>query len=412
MLGMASFRGNGMNAVSVHGLVSLRSVDELRAQSDAWDDLWRRCDVALPTVRALPLAQWFDHFAAGRRIHAVVVEREGRWIAALPLVEGRLARFARVGKMTSDPWWTSGELLVDRACDYLAYDSLVQGLSRTPWSLLWLDWARYDTDRWRRFLSAARAHGMRVDTAEHFHVGRIEIDHDWEGYKSRWTRNHRRALRRAERAVGDRGWAVDVHVFEPTDDIDALMRQAFEIEDRSWKGEGGTSVLRQPSLFEFYCRQTRALAEQGHAVLSRLWLEQRLIAFEYGWLAKGTYFSFKVSFDPEFSDLAPGQQLRRSIIEHWFGDRDMRTVDFCGPLSRATAPFSTEEALVGRVALSRPTIAGRGLSMGIAAARALKSRLRSAAPASDDAAEHAPLPRVRPKSESANEGMERIAKDR
>ena len=33
-----------------------------------------------------------ERFAAQRRFHGLVIERDGRWLAALPLVESRLRR--------------------------------------------------------------------------------------------------------------------------------------------------------------------------------------------------------------------------------------------------------------------------------------------------------------------------------
>ena len=36
-------------------------------------------------------------------------------------------------------------------------------------------------------------------------------------------------------------------------------------------------------------------------------LEDRAIAFEIGFRSHGTYYSYKIGFDPEFSKFSPGQ---------------------------------------------------------------------------------------------------------
>jgi hypothetical protein len=45
--------------LAVRHLVSL---DALAAQAGAWDDLWLRSEVTLPSLRAAMLAQWVEHF--------------------------------------------------------------------------------------------------------------------------------------------------------------------------------------------------------------------------------------------------------------------------------------------------------------------------------------------------------------
>jgi hypothetical protein len=41
----------------------ISSTSQLRDRAGAWDDLWMRSDVALPTARAELIAQWLDRFA-------------------------------------------------------------------------------------------------------------------------------------------------------------------------------------------------------------------------------------------------------------------------------------------------------------------------------------------------------------
>ena len=85
-------------------LRQIQSVGELRAMAPAWDDLWRRSDVTLPVVRAELLAQWLEQFAPGTDFRGLVVEDQGQWVAALPLVGRRLGPVLRAGGMPSNEW--------------------------------------------------------------------------------------------------------------------------------------------------------------------------------------------------------------------------------------------------------------------------------------------------------------------
>ena len=61
-------------------LVRIDSLAEWRGQADAWDDLWSRSAVAVPTARAELIAQWLEEFAPGRPFCAfIVAEGESFW---------------------------------------------------------------------------------------------------------------------------------------------------------------------------------------------------------------------------------------------------------------------------------------------------------------------------------------------
>ena len=88
-------------AVPVNGprVVQLDSLADFRARAEAWDDLWRRSEATLPTLRAELTAQWIEQFAPGAKFRAVVVEHRGRPVAALPLVGGNVAGFVGTARL-------------------------------------------------------------------------------------------------------------------------------------------------------------------------------------------------------------------------------------------------------------------------------------------------------------------------
>ena len=71
----------------------------------------------MPTMRAESLAKWLEQFAASSSFHALAVEENGRWLAALPLVSRRLAKIIPAGSLTCNPWLPCGDLLLDPLAD-------------------------------------------------------------------------------------------------------------------------------------------------------------------------------------------------------------------------------------------------------------------------------------------------------
>ncbi|HUY37143.1 MAG TPA: GNAT family N-acetyltransferase [Pirellulales bacterium] len=345
-------------SLTVH---EFRRADELRATAGDWDDLWGRAESASPLTRAELLAQWFDEFAPAANWRCLAVEQDGRLVAALPLVGRRVKRLLELGGVPSNPWCVCGDLLVDPQADVpSALDALAGAVNRLAWPLLWLAPIPLAAPRWQAFAAALTRAEMPFAAKVNYDIGEINIDGDWERYKDRWTGGHRRQMRKAlDRACEDGPLEVKVYDRLASDQLDQALRRGFAIEHRSWKGPAGTSVLRAPGMFELYRRQARQLAEWGQLRLAFLEHAGREIAFEYGFRAKRTYFSAKVGYDPAFADYRPGQLLRLLLFQRFHDERDVTRVDFWGPLSQATSPWSDSVYPVGRMVVAPRRLAGR-----------------------------------------------------
>jgi CelD/BcsL family acetyltransferase involved in cellulose biosynthesis len=187
---------------------------------------------------------------------------------------------------------------------------------------------------------------------ERFRIGQVELSGDWDACQRRWAPRHRKLLRKKiARANREGGLALRVHREIDPAELPTLVRRGFEVEDRSWKGAAGTSVLRAPSLFQFYLNHAKQLAAWGQLQLSFLELRGTPIAFEFGWWAKQTYCSLKVGYDEAFATLSPGQLLRYHLLERFFATRECQLVDFLGPQTDALRPWTTREYPVGRLVI-------------------------------------------------------------
>lgn len=342
-------------------LIQIRSLDQLRAGESAWDDLWWRSDLTKPTYRAALLAQWIAQFAPGEEFRGLVVEHGGRWAAALPLVSRRLGRVLRAGGTPSNEWGLSGELLLDPAADVRpVLHTLASSLAELPWQLFWLDVIRIDAPRWQRFRRSACRAGMAVARHEHVRVGFLPLGGDWKTYRSGWSRKHRQQLARAGRRLARQGRVqLRVHRDLAPEDVEPWMRRGFEIEDRSWKGQAGTSVLRTPGMFAFFVRQAVQLAEWGQLELAFLELDGRPVAFSYGMNAKGIYHAYKSGFDSKYAGFSPGNLLRYRMLERFYALAEYRAVDFMGPLNASTRRWKPQSYLVGRQVLAPGRWLGR-----------------------------------------------------
>lgn len=363
-------------------LCCLRSVEELRTAAPAWDALWQRSDVCMPLARADYVAHWLTKFGRRNAFRALVVKRDEMFLAALPLVGPCSTTLPRAGGLTGNHWALCGDLLLDRtAAEPAVCDLLAQGLNDVPWPLACLSPVPYESRRWRLLAEAARSRGLSTLAVHSDCAGQVRINGNWDDYRASWSGNHRRYLRKARRRAERSGkLSLEVHIDPPAAQIEALMHRGCEIEDRSWKGAAGTSILRAPHIFEWYLDQVRRLAGDRHLQLTFLKHSGQPIAFEYGYRAKGTYFSHKVGYDAAYATFSPGQLLREMLIEQFFAGSDIQLVDFWGPLSDATEKWATDQYRVGKMWIAPQRLLSRLALAGYAALRPAWHRLRSWVP--------------------------------
>jgi CelD/BcsL family acetyltransferase involved in cellulose biosynthesis len=366
-----------------HGpqVVWINSIEELRSVAGDWDDLWLRSDVTSPTARAAIVAHWVQSFTPGSGFHAVVVKDEDRFVAALRLVRTKVLRVLSANAIVANGWFpTGGGLLLDRerATDDVV-DSLLGAIASLPHQLLWLDEVCLSHPHWQALRSAAHRAKMTLSFEERYPVGIIDIDHDWQAYRASWSRAYRRHMTRASRDLAKLG-EVRLEVisdFGP-DEVERQLRRGFEVEDRSWKGDAGSSVLAA-GMFPYFVDQAKQLAAWGQLRLVYLTLDGRPIAFCYCFDAKGVYHIFKTAYDPEYAEYSPGMLMKHDLLEQLFQDERYRAVDMVGLLTNATAHWRPRTYIVGTLMIAPRRTLGRLATIGHQrwqALRRLKARLQ------------------------------------
>jgi hypothetical protein len=263
------------------------SAAELHHCAPAWDDLWQRSDHTSALFRAAMVTQWLEQFGPHQRSRILVVEDQGQMVAGVPLCQRRAARVLPVADVTLNYWSPNGDLLVDPQADVAAaMRVLLEGLERAPWPLLWFDCVPFEWPNWQALVTAAEQAGWTRLVRPRYCVGQVNLATGFDACETCWSKNHRRNLRRDMRRLEERGPVrLALHRHSTPAEVEPLLRRAFEIEDRGWKGREGTSVLHAPAIFQFFVRQGQQLAVPGvpgsrratNRLRIRLDLQERLL---------------------------------------------------------------------------------------------------------------------------------------
>src|SRR5205823_1941423 len=128
------------------------------------------------------------------------------------------------------------------------------------------------------------------------------------------------------------GAELMVHSHLQPHEVREHLARGFEVEDRSWKGLAGSSVLKSAGMLDFYRREAEQLAACGQLELVFLEHQGQPIAFDYGWNSKGIHSLAKIGYDEAYARVGPGQLMIMGLLERLHADPARRALDFWGPL--------------------------------------------------------------------------------
>jgi CelD/BcsL family acetyltransferase involved in cellulose biosynthesis len=367
-------------------VLTIQSIDALRAAAPAWNDLWQRSDCTSPLARAEPVADWLAHFAPDRRFEALVVADADHWLVALPLVERRMAGVLRAGVLPCSAWPSGATLLWDTsATDDASVAAAVSAAAASlPWPLVFLEAAMPARASWQALHRTLRTSELPCDLRTRWHVGRLAIQHDWPSALGRLSRRHRQRMSACLRKLQRRGEVrFEVHAHLAPEQVEPLLCRAWQTEDRGWKGAAGTSVLRVPGAAKFMLAQARCLAADGRLLLAFLDCGQASVAFSYGALGKGVFHSFKIGFDPAFAALSPGHLLQYHLLKALHADPQVAAVDYIGEITAYHTRWRPEVYPFARLAFARHgSLLGRTALWGVHRIKGPSEELPVAAPQS------------------------------
>ncbi len=322
----------------------------------SWNDLWWRSDTPWPLARAETLPLWLEHFAPAAALRVLVVRRRsGAWMACLPLVAGRVGRWFPAGRLPGNAWATAGDLLLDPqvAQQPELWHAIGEALRQLPWRVLWLEDLPVESRRWMQWRRHLPGDRIACDGCRRVPVGVTDLTGDWDQFFRTRSRNFRKTLRRCQRGLERQG-NVELLVHpDPRFSAEELMEMVREVERRSWKFQQGTALVQHPHVDAFFGRWTQLLDHSSHLAIFLLCVDGRPVAYEWGYIAKGTYFSHKCSYDQQLSECSPGHVLCRLVLEHLFARPGVQRVDYLGPMTEAIRRWSTGHYWSGRIACGR-----------------------------------------------------------
>lgn len=358
------------------------SLDSFLNYLAPWNDLWHRSNGYEPLSRGEGIELYVRHFSSARQFSAILVWDGEQLVGGLPLLHTSKSG-VKVLSLPANEWVNAGELLVSADCDVGAVvGEILQELKTFRNSVLCFDHVRFEADPWKTLIDQIKSSSGQVGVLRTESVGQVDVGDDWQHYFQSLSGNHRSSVRRAEKKIRKAGEVSLLRIQDLSSSACAQwMRQAFEIENRSWKRENGTSILASPGMAEYFLAEAELARQAGMLELWFLQLDGKPIAFEYCHRAHGVCLSYKIGYDEAYKQMAPGKVLRKLQLEILHRDDVRSILDTKGTLCSTKAKWVSRSYTKGRLLAATHGAIPKLLLSAYLQARPLIRHLR---PAGDD----------------------------
>lgn len=287
---------------------------------------WHDLAAGLP-FRSLPwLETWWKHYGAEssppttwRELCLLAVRDEDRellaiapWYLEYTLARGRVLRFLGSGEVFSD--YLSVLTTAARERDVAtALAAWLCGPGREAWDAIELCGVAADDVAVGELVAACARSDLSVHVQNDLNCWRIELPGTWGEYVERFSRSHRKHLRRAERRYVDSGRAALRQATNPAEARHAL-ELLIDLHQRSWQARGRPGAYASPRFMAFHREVVPRMFARGMVQLNWIELDGKPIAAEYQLVGNGILYAYQGGFDPDHHDAEPGRLSLSAVL--------------------------------------------------------------------------------------------------
>ena len=305
-------------------LDTISRADEFEELATEWDLLVRAMPRPSPFLLHAWLSTWWRHFGEGAELAVPVARRNGRLVAALPLLVRphlglRTARFLG-GRQSA---------LADLLLSPGEEPSVGMALAaQVPASADLVDLYGLPTHS-----RIAEALGPSLEVVERVEAPVLDLTPGWDAvYHEKTTSKKRNLHRRRRRQLAELG-RLEVVVARGLEELGPALEEAFRLHALRWEGRPDGSGFITPTGKLFHREVLPALVDLDVARIVLLTLDGRAVAFHYYLAFESRMYVHRLAFDPAFARFSPGLVNTLDTIEAAAAE-GLTRVEFLGGAER------------------------------------------------------------------------------
>jgi len=303
--------------VNIQVIKSLRDLDHFQKKWEALEGPF-----ASPMQQFIWTRSCAETFQSAGSLHLIAIEDGEKTIAIAPLISRRsTGRLEFIGLAEME------EPMDCVYADQAAADTLAQAIRRQKCPL---------------FLGRLPKQSLMVPALQKAYRGKellsirqgddwptVAIDNAWKEPEKHLNSGRRSDLRRAIR-VAEQSGVLRYESIKPTpSNVDALLDQAYAVEEASWKGKQKSALSHDPVRGAFYRRYTKMACEKGVLRFYFLHIGGKPAAMQIVGESGHRLWLYKIGYDDQFARASPGNLLLRYVLAD-AGERGLDGVEFLG----------------------------------------------------------------------------------
>jgi CelD/BcsL family acetyltransferase involved in cellulose biosynthesis len=297
------------------------TLGDFEALTPEWDHLVRAMPRPSPFLLHGWLTEWWRCYGDGAELAVHVARRDGRLVAALPLLVRRRAGL-RVASFVGDRQAVLGDLLVAPDVGDDVGEKLARRLADNHCDVLDLHGLPADS-------RMAAALGSHLDVIQRVEAPVLDLADGWDAvYRAKTSSKKRNLHRRRRRQLAELG-GLEVSVARRLDELEPALEEAFALHELRWEGRPDGSGFASATGKRFQRAILPGLAAADVARIVTLRLDGRAIAFHYYFALAGRMYVHRLAFDPALARYSPGIVNTLDTIEAAAAE-GLRRVEFLG----------------------------------------------------------------------------------
>jgi CelD/BcsL family acetyltransferase involved in cellulose biosynthesis len=298
--------------------------DEFEELAPEWDTLVRAMPRPSPFLLHAWLSTWWRHFGEGAELAVPVARRDGRIVAALPLLV-RPQLGLRTARFLGGRQSALADLLLSPGEEPSVGAALAARVSASA-DLVDL----YGLPRLSR---VAEALGPAMKVVERVEAPVLDLTPGWEAvYQEKTSSKKRNLHRRRRRQLSELG-RLEVVVARSLEELGPALEEAFRLHALRWEGRPDGSGFVTPVGKRFHRDVIKPLVDLDVPRIVLLMLDGRAVAFHYYLAFEGRMYVHRLAFDPAFARFSPGLVNTLDTIEAAAAE-GLTRVEFLGGAER------------------------------------------------------------------------------
>lgn len=235
-------------------------------------------------------------------------------------------------RVWSNEYGPLGTPLIDSENALQSLEDFIDGVSqkdlKLPNVLVFPD-IRLDSSFARMLRGVALGKNLPLEITDKLERPMLESEVDAPDYiPSAISKNHLRDLERQRRRLSEKGELEFVIARQPGD-IRVALDEFLHLENKGWKGKKKTSLVADRHRAAFAREAVQNLADLDRVRIHSLQLDGKVIASLIVFVMAGESYTWKTTFDEEYSALSVGKLLMQQTTEWQLDDFNTIRTDSC-----------------------------------------------------------------------------------